>query len=305
MLTIWLLTHNRPLQAVKAIKSILDQDDHRFNLIVSDNSSDNELGKLIYRFPELVYIKRQKDLSALEHINLVLRETSSEYFSLFHDDDLMLQNYVSSFWRAQALFPEAVSFGANAHIEKDGQYIGLSFREAVNYVGPISPENLLLRYFSRHQLGIAPFPSYIYKKKPLEGVELNVDGGKYCDVQWLSDCAARGAMIWISEPMMVYRLHDSNDSSTESIRDRLRFLAFLKHGDCALSALTLVNYRRFLYKKYLSSRSGAGVEKRLKLIKFFLIYSQLSPAFIKASLFALIKKIEVKSKVFFRQKIER
>ena len=164
MLEIYLFTHNRPVQAMEAIQSILAQTDRRFRLVVSDNSDTDALRDLLGDCPDLVYIKRAAVLSGIEHGNLGLSEISGEYFTLFHDDDLMLPNYVASFWKAQALFPQAIAFGTNAQVELHKVFTGLSFKSACPYVGPISPDSLLRRYFSHHQLGIAPLPSYIYNQ---------------------------------------------------------------------------------------------------------------------------------------------
>lgn len=156
------------------------------------------------------------------------------------------------------LFPDAVAFGANAKIENRGVLSGNSFKAAGNYVGPISPNDLLRRYFSHHQLGIAPLPSYIYKTSALGTLHFDVNGGKYSDVQWLSQWARKGPMIWISEPMMVYRLHDGSDGNFESRKDRLKFLSFLKASGNSFDFEILSDYRNFLCKKMLPTIIGGG-----------------------------------------------
>ena len=274
MLRIVLLTHNRPQQALEAIESILEQTDRRFQLVVSDNSDSDQLRHLLGNQQEIIYTRRSQTLSAIDHGNVVLAEIantdSCEYFTLFHDDDLMLPAYVENFWWTQSYFPDAVAFGTNAQFELFKKPAGLSFRAAGNYVGPISPDNLLRRYFSHHQLGIAPLPSYIYKKNALNDLRFNVTGGKYSDVQWLSQWASQGDLIWINEPMMVYRLHETNDGSYESRQDRLKFLAFLKHKTRTFSPEILSDYRNFLYKKILLSSKARGHNHGYQLFLRFL-----------------------------------
>ena len=76
-LTIYLLTHNRSQQAIEAIRSILSQTDNRFQLIVSDNSDNNELASFLGDLtPSLDYIYRNKNgecLTAFEHFNAFQR----------------------------------------------------------------------------------------------------------------------------------------------------------------------------------------------------------------------------------------
>jgi glycosyltransferase involved in cell wall biosynthesis len=257
------------MQAMEAIESILAQRDRRFHLVVSDNSSTDELRYLIGDRQNVLYIKRPTMLSGMDHGNLCLSEIQSDYFTLFHDDDLMSPNYVENFSRAWRLFPEAVAFGTNALVEQHKNFTGLSFKAARGYLGPINPNDLLRRYFSHHQLGIAPLPSYIYKKDALQGLRFDVSGGKYADVQWLSQWAAKGQMIWISEPMMVYRLHEGNDSNFESRHDRFRFLAYLKKSNDAFSPEILSDYRNFLYKKLLPRLKEKGRSKAYQLFLQF------------------------------------
>jgi hypothetical protein len=259
---------------MEAIESILAQTDRQFDLVVSDNSDTNALHDLLGDDRDLVYIKRAQVLSGIDHGNLVLSEiaknTQCEYFTLFHDDDLMLPNYVAQFCKARTLFPDACVFGTNAYIEHQGIRDGLSFQSARPYLGPITPNQLLRRYFSHHQLGIAPLPSYIYQRQALQDLRFDISGGKYSDVQWLSRWAAKGPMIWITQPMMVYRLHDGNDSNVESRRDRLRFLAFLKGSRNLFSPEILSDYRHFLYKKLLTNLSTIKYRRTFQTLSQFI-----------------------------------
>jgi glycosyltransferase involved in cell wall biosynthesis len=295
LLAIYLLTHNRPEQALEAIESILAQSDSRFELVVSDNSNTDQLHQLLGDRQGLIYIKRTQVLSGIDHGNTVLSEVAVnkkyDYFTLFHDDDLMLSNYVSDFWKAQTLFPKAIAFGANAVIERHGVHAGLSFRSAKSYIGTISPNQLLRRYFSHHQLGIAPLPSYIYKRSALDQLRFDIHGGKYCDVQWLSSWASKGQMMWISAPMMVYRFHENNDGNVESRQDRLRFLAFLKSFKQTLSPEILSDYRNFLYKKLISTFKDDKYARRLKTLSQF-IRSHRYKRLLRLSLYqALLNKL--------------
>jgi len=280
--------------AVEAIESILAQSNDRFKLVVSDNSDSDKLRHLLGDRQDLMYIKRSLALTGIEHGNTALSEISAntwcDYFALFHDDDLMLPNFVRDFWTAQSLFPEAVAFGANAIIENHGNVSGLSFKAARPYIGPISPNDLLRRYFSHHQLGIAPLPSYVYKKSALNGLYFDVCGGKYADVQWLSQWCAKGCVMWIAEPMMMYRLHDSNDGKFESRHDRFRFLAYLKSSGDIFSPEILSDYRFFLYKKLLPGLKQCGSIKAYGLLSKFLTIHRYRRLFRQSFYQALVNK---------------
>ncbi len=277
-LAITLLTHNRTQQAFEAILSILGQASQDFELIVSDNSEGDSLGDLIQSsiknnpaLSRVIYIKRPQILSALEHVNVCLGEVVSDYFCFFHDDDLMLPNFVENFFKAQNLFPNALAFGANAIAEKNGVSGKHFFQSVGSYTVGITPKKLAEKYFSRHQLGVAPFPSYVYKKSAMGSLRFDSDWGKYGDVTWLLNVASCGEIVWINEPLMVYRLHEGNDSLTESRRDRLKFLAFIKKNINQFGVGLLSDYRFFIYKKNLPLLMGvSGGCRRVRIMKRYM-----------------------------------
>ncbi len=256
-LSIILLTHNRPLQAYEAIQSIALQDNKNFKLIISDNSSDSSLKDVLSQHTfnnnqiNFDYRKRNKVYSAYDHFNLCLNEVDTDFFCLFHDDDLMLSNFVGNFWEALSSYPALIACGMNAQLDRGDGSKKLFFQHYLKYIGPISPKNLAERYFGRYQLGIAPYPSYIYKKSVMNGMSFDINNGKYGDLIWLIEMASRGQMIWVNIPSMIYCLHDGNDSLKESRKDRLKFLAYLKRNKENLGIKILSDYRFFLYKKNL------------------------------------------------------
>ncbi len=292
------MTHNRPHQAVEAVQSILSQANDQFELVISDNSDTDQLQHLLGDCKGFTYIKRPKVLSAIDHGNVVLSEiltnTRCNYFTLFHDDDLMLPNYVAEFWKAQIFFPEVVAFGSNAIIQRHGVGGRFSFKAARPYVGPFSPNDLLRRYFSHHQMGIAPLPSYIYKTSALNDLRFDTTGGKYSDVQWLSQWCAKGALMWIAEPMMIYRLHDTNDGNFESRHGRLRFMVYIKRSYEMFSPEILSDYRNFLYKKLLPSLKEKNYKKRHHLLSKFITAHRYQRLFRFSFYQALTKKISTK-----------
>jgi GT2 family glycosyltransferase len=304
-LSIILLTHNRPLQAYEAIISIATQNNKNFKLIISDNSSDSSLKDMLNRHifnsdqMNFDYRKRDKVYSAVEHGNLCLDEVDTDYFCLFHDDDLMLPNFVENFWAILRLNPQIVSCGMNAYIDnlnsQEEKRKTLFFKDFRLYIGPISPKSLIEKYFGRHQLGIAPYPSYIYKKSALEKIRFMSEDGKYGDVTWLLRVSAMGPMIWVNLPSMIYRLHHSNDSLTELRRDRLRFLSHIKKNTFTYGEKILEDYRFFIYKKLVSSEllEEAG-HKRFLLFKKYMAFYRIKRLFRIDQHFQFLKKIIIK-----------
>lgn len=260
-LSIVLMTFNRPLDALKAINSIVSQNTKSFELVVSDNSETNELttlinpliGKDLLKFR---YVKRAVVLSPNEHFTQCLSEVESEYVCFFHDDDLMHSNFVCDVLAAINRFPNAVAFGANAIWDFKGVSKKSSFQSIFYYPGPISPKELLKKYFSRHQLGIAPFPSYTYKTIAAKRFTFSQDDGKYGDVKWLANICGYGDVYWINKVMMTYKIHAGSGGVIESRRDRLKFMAYIKKNINIFGPQILADYRHFFYKKSVCSLSS-------------------------------------------------
>ncbi len=270
-LTIFVLCYNRPAFVRETINSILAQSDKEFDLIVSDNSSNNDVQNLVREeFPQINYRRRLPSLQALEHFNRCIDEAQSELFCLFHDDDIMHSNFVEVVKKSLKAHPEAVACACNALIESFGKIEQrTSFRALGTTELITSPRDLARRYFARAQSGIAPFPSYVYRRRTVGEVRLPVEGGKYADVTWLLSLAMKASIVWITAPLMTYRMHGGNDGLTESLRDRLRFLGFIKKHINELGKDLLDDYRcSFIYKQLLKDK--ALLPARRKLASLFL-----------------------------------
>ena len=295
-LAIYILCHNRPEDALRAIRSVLAQSDNDFTLTLSDNSSNDEVQNMVQaEFPDLHYVRRVPMLSALEHFNRCITESDGAYFCLFHDDDLMGVDFVKEVKLAIASYPQAIAIGCNAHIETQGSLQpGTSFRSSSRYEYIRSARDLASRYFARYQSGIAPFPGYVYQKMGVGTIRFHSDEGKYSDVAWLLRLREQGPMVWISRPLITYRLHGENDGLTESRRDRLRFLAFLKKHRSNLGENLLKDYRcSFVYKPIAKSPLNTS-KTRLKIAQRFLRHYRFTRHTRLDTYMALVRRARVK-----------
>lgn len=257
-LTLFILCRNRPDFTRLTLRSILAQTDMDFDLIISDNSTGDEVERMVnIEFPKVNYRRRVPPLPYLAHFNQCIEEAHGDYFCLFHDDDLMHPNFVRQMKLVLDAHPGAVACSSNAQIETMGKIETRTSFRALNRLEWItSPRDLARRYFARSQSGIAPFPAYVYRKRLVDDVRLPVDGGKYADVTLLLDLAARGPMVWLNETLMTYRVHGGNIGSGENLHDRLRFLAYIKKNLKVLGKDLLADYRcSFIYKPLANSQS--------------------------------------------------
>lgn len=293
ILTIFIQCYNRPALAKLTIESILRQTNRDFRLVISDNSTNDELFRLVQtEFPSLEYRRRIPSLPALDHFNLSILEVDTDFVCLFHDDDLMAPEYVDAMLETIELHPHAVAYACNA-VTLDGDVVrkGSFFESADKYVIVESQRALAGRYFSRYPNGFAPFPSYIYRSAVVKKIPLSPHtGGKYSDVSWLLEISKNGPIIWNSRKLIRYRMHAANDSNLESLGDRLKLLGYLKLNKSFVGQAVINDCRFGLYKRLRknSKTEQGAVLRHSKFIEHFLLTYRLK-RFFRRETYAYLK----------------
>ena len=263
-LSVFLLSHNRPETAIEAAKSILKQSSTRFRFIISDNSESGKAQDQVEDFcllENIEFRKRGPKTTAFDHFWSCVGECETDYLMLFHDDDLMLPNFIEDFWESETLTNDCSAVGFNAIVENVDHSTTKSFVSRRTILGPLSASDLVDNYFLKFSPGIAPFPSYVFLSSALKRPERSI--GKYGDVALLFRLATEGKVCWVNKEVMIYRFHGGNDGLSESLTDRLRLLAFMKQNSSWFSRFNLSTYRYFLYCKIYRTRLG-GTNKRIK-----------------------------------------
>jgi glycosyltransferase involved in cell wall biosynthesis len=278
ILTVFVQCYNRPTLGRQAIASALRQTNRAFRLVVSDNSTNDELFRLVQtEFPGVEYRRRVPSLPALDHFNLSISETDTDFVCLFHDDDLMEPEYVEVMLKTIERYPQAVAYACNAvTIDEEVVRKGSFFESGDDYVIVSGPRALAGRYFSKYPNGFAPFPAYIYRTPVVKRIPLDPHtGGKYSDVSWLLEISKIGPIVWNSRKLMRYRMHAANDSNLESLRDRLMLLGFLKLNKSFVGQAVINDCRFGLYKnlrKRLLTSHGTYCRHRKFIDRYLLKY---------------------------------
>lgn len=281
-ITLYLLTKDRPEMAEEALVSLLAQNFADYQIIISDNSVENVFQELVVeKYSEIKYTRRAPPISAEEHFRAVIRENSSEYFVMFHDDDLMAPEYLATMAAILDAYPNAVAAGCNARMFGLPTYNSrLKIKDLNSILLIKSSDYLASRYFSLDDLGTAPFSGYLYRKKKLHNVLPDFsEAGKYSDVTFLMKILKNGSLVWTPQVLMSYRMHTGNDSGSESFRDRLRLLRYLKSNLSSENAEKIINdYQLALWYRwfrngnqiqfFLNSRRERILFKYLFLVSF-------------------------------------
>lgn len=93
-LTICLVTANRPKEFRKAVESIANLSIEDYEVIVADDSSDDESEKITREvLPEAVYFRNDPPLREMANSNKCISLAKTDMVCLFHDDDLLAPAY--------------------------------------------------------------------------------------------------------------------------------------------------------------------------------------------------------------------
>ena len=270
---VFILTHNRPTKIQFSIDSVLKQTYKNIELIISDNSTNEDTEKLLAKnyFNKFKYIRRSNLLTPIDHLNIILSEVTENYFMMFHDDDEMFENMIETLYKNIVNEKEVIAIGSNAYFKRDSTIT----KEKVLKIN--SPSLLLTNYFQvadQYILrnGIVPFPSYLYRgvvsKKNYFEIK---EGGQNCDMTFIMKLTNIGKIKFLECPMMNYYVNSNNNHVPDIHNNMKEILDFLinSHGS--------INYPETIKKiktliVYLEIKQGILIGK-IKFISKKFLYS--------------------------------
>jgi glycosyltransferase involved in cell wall biosynthesis len=226
-LQLWILSRNRPCFIKECLLSVLDliiPEDCIVRIIISDNSTTDHVSKLVKKeFPEIELRRRVPDLSVIDHYEAIISELSGDYAIFFHDDDILEPDYLVHILAAFNDHPRASAIGCNATlIDENGEAFARLNNHQCNLTF-LHPKQFLLKYLPslNREQGVAAFPSYCYKKRVLTPncIQHIRHAGRTADVFLLLESLKSGPLVWLSQPLMRYRVHTGSDSRGLGIRD--------------------------------------------------------------------------------------
>lgn len=208
-----IVTCNRLNYLLETLHSVLQQrldKPYTLSIAVSDNSTNSDTEKHFSSntYPNVKYIRRSPPISGLEHFNIVLREVDTDFFMIFHDDDIMGENTIT---KSLAYFTHStVAVSSNAYILKNDEKTTKKLVKDHYTPVPITTKKELLDCFMLRRGG-PPFPSYLYRRV-VSQLQLDLRYKKHGDVHFISKILDYGSIYFIKEPLFYYRLHNGQDS---------------------------------------------------------------------------------------------
>ena len=95
-LCIYITTYNRVQYLKLAIDSILNQSYDNFTLIILDNCSTDGTYEYVLSLKDsrVKYIRHSQNIGGGANINYAFKNCTSEYFCVFHDDDILNEKII-------------------------------------------------------------------------------------------------------------------------------------------------------------------------------------------------------------------
>ena len=269
IIQVYILSRNRPVYLRVTLDSLLKQNHSliKFEIIISDSSDNDNVCKMVnedYAQKNIKYIRRSGVTSHMGHTQLVVSELNSEYSVIFHDDDILHQDYMSEMSSFLNNNNNIVAVGSNGMNFKDDilnpKNVLNSKLGIRNLSSPIrfnNEKDFLRRYLPGND-GIASLPSYMYRTKYLKEVMFKFPFriGKpkepsHTDALMLSSLLKYGAIVWIEKPLIYYRIHASRLSAIESIPERLALVNYMKKKGVEKHSTNLILFRVLFWVKWI------------------------------------------------------
>ncbi len=229
-LAVFVLSYNRPVFLLEALQSIQAQDFADFKIIVSDNSTTEDVTDLFSKHPlaNVEFRRRLPSLSISNHFNCVLNEAQSyPYFMMFHDDDIMLPKCLSVLMSEIKKQNTLAAISCNAFIktETESEKLFNSHLKLKTLIA--NPKELITRYLNS-KLSHTPFPFYIYRSEKVKSIAMDfTEAGKNSDLTFLCKVTGAAPIHWLPEPLALYRRHAANDSNDIVLTDLVRLAGFI------------------------------------------------------------------------------
>jgi glycosyltransferase involved in cell wall biosynthesis len=271
-----LIVHNRFEYAKIALNSLLNQSYSNYEIYVSDNSDKETFGNYIEKNINsninLKYTFRKIQLNAIEHINTVMNESQYyDFILIFHDDDILHQSYLENIVKLKEINDNNLSaIAINGLVIKNNTITNRKITHYKNNRKVFSKKDLVDSYFCYDSKGAPPFPGYLYRTSAIKNIKLQIQhGGKHSDLIFISDILDNGYILWLKEPLMYYRIHETNDSKIYSDEDRNKLFSYLSNKQL-FSKSALSDYKLMILKEKYNNNLISKFKYNVNLIIYTL-----------------------------------
>ena len=215
--TIGMPTYNRADRFLRpALERALAQTWDNLEIIVSDNCSTDNTSEIVasYSDPRLRYVKQDSNIGANNNFNFCLAEAKGDYFLLYHDDDEIDPDMVSSCMEAaDGRSDYGVIRTGTRLIDGDGQII----REIPNNAAGLD-YNAFFEGWARDQHTSYVCSTLFNTRMLQQAGGFQSKHGLYQDLMALARLIARGGHCDVSEAKASFRRHEENYGNAADLK---------------------------------------------------------------------------------------
>lgn len=205
-------TYNRPDYLRQSIESVLAQSFSDYELLISNNASEDSTAAVIDSFKDfrIVHLNKEKNIGLVENFNSCLAAAKGEFITVFHDDDLMLPDNLSLKVRALEQNARAGLVHSNFNII-DGN--GSIIKKSAHFIDSQDFVEQGLSFLRKSLLGYNPVnpPSAFIRKECFDKL-----GGFSSKVHFTTDweywmrISMHYDVIYLAKPLIEYRMYHHN-----------------------------------------------------------------------------------------------
>lgn len=230
-LTVFITTYNRANYLKLVIDSVLNQTYQNFKIIVLDNCSTDSTSDIVKEYVytgKVIYHKHEENIGGPANINYAFINCKTEYFCVFHDDDILHSNLLEKEIAYMDMNPKccAVSCLANI-IDENGK---ITTKTGINENNRSFKEQEFFKEYLFNQRNLV-FPSTMYRNSIIQEkkISINYAAGPCCDIVLYMDIErCGGVIVEINEVLFDYRVYSSQDSSSNFETMLLNLIKYLK-----------------------------------------------------------------------------
>jgi glycosyltransferase involved in cell wall biosynthesis len=244
----------------EAIQSVLDQTFEDFELIISDNASEDRTEEICRDFAgrdsRIRYLRNEENLGAAPNYNITWIHGRGEYFKWFAHDDRLLPEYVEKTVNTLDKHPDAVLCNTTTeYIGPAGEHLGFYRSPLADASGQEVSERLAAMILTSHTC--IDFFGMVRRKAMEDSILHQAYSG--ADKAFLAQMALRGRLIQIEPAAVQMREHPERYTRlTKSARMKLAWHDSKLAGKRDIPVLTL--YRA--YRTLVSQEDLTDAERR-------------------------------------------
>lgn len=206
-------TYNRGDVLERAIDSAVNQKYENIEVIVIDDGSVDNTESVVSNFPDVTYIKHEKNLGGSHARNTGIKNSSGDILAFLDSDDEWMPNKIST--QVRHLL-ESDSIACYSNVKRDSQHLR-------NYIDKMFPpanhpesRTELIRMLLSHEIFIHAGSTLVAQSGVVDEIGgFDEDFERYQDVEFTIRLAKKGRVSYIDEDLAI--LYDSGSPSPEKV----------------------------------------------------------------------------------------